>query len=98
MHIVDFKKLFSKLGHNYKRNMLSVSAEQGAESVLEVIAQRYDIWLLLNVHRASMENSKHKLLEQGLIIKAVTSSVKQLEKVELVGERKRPLKKSNEKP
>lgn len=73
-----------------------VSAEEGARRVLEVTAERDDLLLRSNDYKVSKVNSKQKLSEQNDILKAMTASLKQLEKkLSSVMEEKRLLEKTN---
>lgn len=53
---------------------------EGAEMVLEVKADRDGPLLRLNDYKVPKTNSEPKLLEQAVILKAITASVQQLEK------------------
>lgn len=60
------KQLSQGPGHNEERKMLLVSAEEGADMVLEVTTERRDFFLRLNDYKLSKKIMEFTLSEHTL--------------------------------
>lgn len=93
----DREGMSRKLRHSSKRKLPSRSADDGVESVVEVTVQRDDLLLQLKNYKVSTKHLVRKLSEEDVILKVMTSSMKQLiMKLCLLQNEKILLEKSNE--
>lgn len=76
----DSAGLSKTLGYNNESNWHLVNAEEIAKSVLEVTADRDDLWLRLNDYRVCKEILDRKKTEQDDILKAMMASVRRMGK------------------
>lgn len=72
----DYEGMFRKIEKNYKRKVLSDSAEKYTERVLAVEDERDVLLLMLKDYKMCKENTKRKLMEQDVILNTIAASMK----------------------
>lgn len=68
--------LSTMLGNDNERSPLSVRADEGAEAILVVIAERLHGCLRLKDYKRSKKSLERKLSDRGVILEAMKTSVK----------------------
>lgn len=80
MYRTDSERLCRRVGLDRKRNLRLVRAKEGTESVLEVKYEKGALLLQLENYNVSNENWGRKMLEQDIMLRALTALVKQVKK------------------
>lgn len=97
MRSTDSERLSRRLEDEFGNNAPSLSTEEAADRVVELTAEKDELVVRVNDYKVARENLERKLSEQDVILKAMTASVKNLEKtVSSLEEENRLLKKTNE--